>query len=926
MGDLSRQQEAELNKLMQALSSFGQAMGANSRHAGNSFSAVREKAGTERKTESDKKTQAANVEALKQINKTLRQTNSDVELLGDEASGAASGFHSLYKDAIKASKSLSKLQDESYESADQLSGLTTVDVQRALKRLNKGLANSGSSMADMQRQQSLLLTAMQKEAETKLRGRDRQEDYYEYVDKMKDKAKDFISRLDASSQISIEGAGDINKVIAKVGQVRANIEQTFDGVDLSSFGGDINTMLDKIANSVDKVSGNDKIISAQQNAAVIAAANVTKSSGGQISDKALDDAEAGDIRALAKELAAINKVAAQTQKAFEQELKVRKSFTQELKDDLSIKLKDKLTAMASTAGKMAAIGNVASKVNNVFDEMVSFNIAQVPRSFLDVQASSVRFGVSFEEMTKIMQETKPLMAAQGPAYEKNLAALSDTYKQYGYSSKQMLAFVGPLTELAGVTGVNVRSGKEMTERADKTAAAFQSISGIMNITQEDFIRFNEKILSSDEYLTSTVGMNKEQTQKFADTVEKSAKDQLRLLGSMEKATAVMAAVQQSKKAPVLDRLKESINIKRKASFIGMDADKANRYAELHTKGEKNFTAADRDEMLALSKEMGAKEAKWRLDNAGNIPAEAIMNTMDQNLALGANITAMNATGTVVTNREKTGQILSEAEAKVAGEKSKGSAGLATASNIKNTATSLMDNSIFKVFTATIGLAATGLVSLTGFAASASAALASLTASSGAAAGGGLLEKAGDLLGGGKKGGGLLGKAGGLIGKAGPALLKGVGVAGVLGGAYGLYDSATKDSKEYGFDDVGASALSGLTTGASLGAFFGPMGAVIGGGLGATAGAVLGGVKMWNGRDTESGKTADTNAPQTDINTKETASVNISKFDEDVKTSMQEIALNTFNTVQILNQMLEISKPGASSTLSIPTVRQATTGK
>ena len=950
---LERNELDALEELQRSFNNFAKAMGASGNHFtrfsnNNTSRRPGKKTDTDAVSEEQIKSLEKNIKAIDDTTKLYRGTKESLGDLTESTDLAAKGTHALYRDVVGAAKSMGVFEDESYAAAESLSRVGKTNLVPTFKRLQKTLVQTDSAMANLQRKNSLLATALMKSTLHQLSRKD-DDEYYELLDTLKEKSKDFISRLSEKSKIVIQSEEDVDKVIAKVGQIRANVAQSLEGLDLKNFGGDFANLLEQASHKQNKPANDSEVgaITDIHQKAIIAAANTAKASGAEISDEHLEAAKNGDVSGLAKALNELVKAAKKTDEAFVHEIDVRDKLTYKLKDAISQETKSRLEALASFGGTVAAVKAFISSLEEIRKEASAFNVANIPRTFADVQFTSMKLGMSFEDTSKMMQDNKELMAVQGAQWEKNTVAMSDSFRQFGYTTKQMSELQKPLNDLAVVSGQNVRNGEGMAKFTTNTMNSFQKLNGVLGITAKEFMEFHTKILGSEEFLSSAIGMGKERAAEFTENVKDQANNQARLLGSLDKAVNVMAAEQKAKKEPALERLKQSVKLRQAATMAGMSDDEANRLAEITLKGEKNRTDKDSTDLKELSQKLGVNIEQARYDSTGNYASEAFYNTIQSQIndKTGENSKTLQASGIDIEARRRAGQIASPGEAAKAGQAATGSAAYAKADEALNMISSTINNSFVKA----IGTASLALFALSGMAGKVALNMAggfgnlanllkggglfsTVSTAAGTAATVGT-SAAGATAAGGAAAAGLGSRAM----SAAPKFLKGAGV-GLLGAGV---DYAGDKLKENGYEKTGVAAnvagkaLSYGATGAMLGSVIPVVGTAAGAALGATAGAAMGIYDNWSSisgpskpvqASPASNNYTSPDAPTVGSNVNNSSNIKITSLDDATTKNIQDIAANTLLTAQILSQILEntgnTSKVGLS--FKPATVRQSST--
>jgi hypothetical protein len=475
------------------------------------------------------------------------------------------------------------------------------------------------------------------------------------------------------------------------------------------------------------------------------------------------------------------------------------------------------------------LSTLKDSLKGIYNQVVDFNVANIPDTFAHVQMASMKMGMSFEDTVKFMQANKGLMAVYGGGFGGLQGSLQNTFQKFGFNQQQAAGLYAPGTAAAMGAGINVRNGQALNTFIDTSMKSFQSLAGVLDITAEQYLSLTADLLSSHDVQAQLVGLNKTQAVQQATAITQE-RDYLAVqLGSTEQANNLLKAQQAAQRAPVMTRIKEGAMGMLALQQAGFSGQAASDYYQIKQKGPR-ATAEEKNRLTSYQMRLGVSREK-AIQN-GNLSTDV----MFERLGLGSGEEIAQA-GLQQQQRANAGLIPTAAEQDAAARAAAGNSTVAGVSQTINQVSSVLGNNFVTALWSSVaalgGLTASALSS------------AGTMAMSGGSGVGGLLGKFG--MGGGAAGG-LLGKSGKLLGKAAIPLA-------ILGGLYegytGWNDASKAESSgqishqqadEQKGSSIGGAAggvLGGIATGALAGSLFGPIGTILGG----IAGGVIG---AWGG--------------------------------------------------------------------------------
>jgi len=413
--------------------------------------------------------------------------------------------------------------------------------------------------------------------------------------------------------------------------------------------------------------------------------------------------------------------------------------------------------LLDSATIISNFSKAAEKTKDLYREIVDFNVAQIPASFMHVQKQSVKLGMSFKDAVKYLDENKRALGLYGQdAFAKMTGQFRDTFTKFGYNMEQASEIVAPAFESAIASGVNIRDSNAMNEYMNKTMESFKNISGIVSITAKEYARLNAELLSSQDSQAFILGMDKERGAAYADQLIALRDNYVQLGLSTQAAQELVKQQQAQKREKVTTRVREAAKGMVLAQQAGMSPEEAQEYFKLAIKG-RSATPEETKRLQQLSTRIAeSSEQAQQQAYDTSLGAGMAMQTVAEKLAPEGALGSMMQTGAELAMKERAKAAASPEEARRAGELAKGNESVAKFSQVVNVVNSFLENKFISAITAS-ALALTGL-----------AAQALLTA--GALRGlPGMLSKIPGLPGAGGPAGGVASTGGTVAGKGGGVL-------------------------------------------------------------------------------------------------------------------------------------------------------------
>lgn len=423
------------------------------------------------------------------------------------------------------------------------------------------------------------------------------------------------------------------------------------------------------------------------------------------------------------------------------------------------------TQLAETATVAANLHLFKEGVKQAYTELTSFNIANIPKSFANVQLASVKLGMSFEETVKFFSQNRRVMAIYGPEFDRFAGTLGASFRRIGFTFEQSADAFAPLVDSARHAAVNLRETDAMTNFADSMASAFQRMNTMTEITIQEFARLNTELLSSEDIQRTLLGMDRQAAQQRALDLIQNRQHYVQMGLSLEQAQEMVKVQQSQQREAVVSRMRGAARAMMLAGQAGLSQEDQMRVFTLARKGRRS--GAEEQELTDLLKrvstgvEAGIEQGYQQSEGAGDIRAE-IVRRLQEELGGLFQILGLAREAAVA---ERAGANLADAELEQARALAAGSETVGNFGQIVNTVSSILDNSFTKALFG--GTAAVAGLSI-------AAARAAMTL--GLMGGGGILGRvAGKIL---PRGGvgGLIRRVGGRIGLGAAAAAATAGTA------------------------------------------------------------------------------------------------------------------------------------------------------
>ena len=795
------------------------------------------------------------IDATKKYIKALAVAKTTDDLVG------ATNLKNAGTTLAEALTNSSKLQNQLAVEYNRLSRSTVPEQILAFKNLIKGTDSLSNDMSKAQRNSSLLSASLIKRA-NEVDQDPNSLDYARYIAELSDAARNLPTSLLRSAKVIEEHTDEFGKVIfkdnlnaddfaalrAQVGEAGVLLREAFDGV------ADFDKIMEMgfakareaYKDTPETINGiNDALIATaiklQQDGIVFPETlklKFEKDAYGKdtdrIDERATIEALSSQMGTLADEMDAFYRAAEKGTKGLDHLGVQVNSVAGAIKRNyLSIEgitnhLAAHLGELATLTGTIASLKKSASDAAAVFKEMMSFNIAQLPATYWQVQKASVEMGMTFEETTKYLAENKRMFAMYGTdAHAAFRSNLEDTLNAYGYTFKQGAEMVGPAIEAAIGSSINVRDANALDKFIGNTVKSFEQISAVVDLSVGEYAKLNSELFNSGDAMQNMVGMTQAQTLQYANSLEMQ-RNQLVLDGlSLQHAQDLIKAQEAQKRAKVMDKYKTAAMNMVQMQALGFSPDESKRAYDLEVKGrarsgEENteYAKLQAKRMLAQEQQLSALAASG--DQAGMDALSVMLERTNQ----GGTADDIGRAQLVAELKKKANADLTEAERSMLKGAGRGDADLASMGEAANAVSSVFSNSLVtSAWSATGSLVALALAS------------GKLSMQFGLMSGGGLLK-------------GILGKAGSVASTAGKVVTGAAGkLAGgggmklggaILGGALMAYEGYDEFQTAEALEKSGQ-LTSSQATDKKVGAVTGTIGGIGGMLAGAKAGALAGGL-------------------------------------------------------------------------------------
>lgn len=514
-------------------------------------------------------------------------------------------------------------------------------------------------------------------------------------------------------------------------------------------------------------------------------------------------------------------------------------------DSLSTPLGKLATSLTTAEGRLgmfnkgmayflttAALKKGADGLKQLYQEVMAFNTAQVPATFLDTYKAAVQMGVGFGEATKILQENKRVLAIYGPAqFKQALGGFKDTFKQFGFTMAQGAELIGPAVEQAIASGVNIRDSNALNGFMKDTMTSFQNLAGVVNITAKEYIAQNAALLKSDGTFETLMGMDVQRRQAYAQDLIQQ-RDRYAIQGlELQQAQELVKAQQQQQRDKVSNRFTEAAKLLQQGQMNGLGGQQSMEAYRLALKGKRSGSENERlTELLGMS----AQGFEQRRDAAygpnGDNAAGYLVDVQGESTALSGGLKTMQDDALRLRSAKESGADATGVAGKASGL-AKGSDAAANFGNAINSVTTVLQSALMAAITGTT----ISFIALIRQATMLSGAFGAMGKASGL---GGSVPGGNGLPGAGGKGGGWKG-----IGKGIGGGIAGLGLT--LGAGYASDALTNSGSPKAGAAmDILGSGAGWAMTGASIGSIVPGLGTVAGGLIGGGLGLAKGVYDNW----------------------------------------------------------------------------------
>lgn len=388
------------------------------------------------------------------------------------------------------------------------------------------------------------------------------------------------------------------------------------------------------------------------------------------------------------------------------------------------------------------IGNFKSAMGTLIDEMQGFNIAMIPESFASVAAKAVEMGMSFDETMKYLQDNKRMYAIHGGAegFERANDAIMDTYKKEGFTQKQAATLRADHTDLAAVSGVNIRDTDQLTRFISQTTQNFKELSAVVGMTAEEYNTEMLAIAESNEMMAASIGLDSERAQALAQSNAEQFKN-YRLLGlSNEEAREALLAGARRNRSALSEKYGDAARAAMLAQQSGASQEDVNTIQTLGMKSYLNEDERAKYEAALQRAGAAAEKRSVELGESGDQQGHAMFGALRSALmgGMSSDAQASMERGVKIDHAMRSGKAVTREEAEKMVDAAAPDTQATEAFDWVNSISALMQSAFVGALTA--GIAA--LVGLTVSALKAASALRMI----GGGGGGGIMDTIGDVLG------------------------------------------------------------------------------------------------------------------------------------------------------------------------------------
>src|SRR5690606_21943026 len=129
--------------------------------------------------------------------------------------------------------------------------------------------------------------------------------------------------------------------------------------------------------------------------------------------------------------------------------------------------------------------------------------------------------------------------------------LRGTFGKFGFNMQQASEVIGPATEAAASSLVNIRKKDALNNFIDESMKSFQKVAGIVNISAVKYMEMNAELLGSEDIQKTLLGLDQATAQARAKEII-ALRDHYIALGlSTEQAQALVKAQEAQQREAVV---------------------------------------------------------------------------------------------------------------------------------------------------------------------------------------------------------------------------------------------------------------------------------------------------------------------------------------------------------------------------------------
>ena len=432
---------------------------------------------------------------------------------------------------------------------------------------------------------------------------------------------------------------------------------------------------------------------------------------GQLNEEAynqLRDQNASLAKAISTVSDAAEGASAAISKLDSEALKASSAFHSFNKSNVLADLKDKFSELGEASTIAANLGKTKAAFGDLYKEIVQFNAAMVPETYVGTHLAAVKLGMSFDETVKFMQENKRMMAIYGAdGFGQMTSNMKATFQQFGLNMAQAADAIAPMTDAAINAGVNIRDADAMDKFVNQTMESYKKMAGVVDMTAAQYAQMNAQLLNNEDIQSTLIGMDAERSQAYAkDTI--AVRDHYIKMGlSADSANELLLAQRRQARESVIQRVGGAARAMLLAQQTGMSQTDAQ---ELFTLSKKGIRTADEDKRLAeLQGQVGlgierSRVAAYDRSEAAGYAQDAMIESLTSGLGAGGD--AIRA-ARELEQKKRAGAAISDAEQDIAAGAAAGSEAIAGLSNLVNSISSILGSTLFAAASAS-ALALAGL--------------------------------------------------------------------------------------------------------------------------------------------------------------------------------------------------------------------------